>query len=138
MRSTLLMLAVAALSPAVTRAGDLTVKIENVRSAQGSILAALYDSDATYMKVSSARASFKIKATPGEVQYVFHDLAAGKYALSVFHDENDNGRLDTNLLGIPNEGYGFSNSSGRRPPSFSVAAFEFDGTTRSITITLHD
>jgi uncharacterized protein (DUF2141 family) len=129
---------VAALLSPVAFAGDLTVKIPNVRSDQGSILAALYDSEASYMKQPSARATFKVKAAPGEVWYVFHDFPAGKYAISVFHDENGNGTLDRNFVGIPKEGYGFSNRVRGRggPPKFDEAAFEFDGTTRSITITL--
>ena len=39
------------------------------------------------------------------------DLAPGRYALSAFHNENDNGELDTNLLGVPSEGYGFGNDA---------------------------
>jgi uncharacterized protein (DUF2141 family) len=139
MRYTLATFIAAAVFPVAGLAGDLTVKIAHVRNDQGSILAALYDSDASYMKQPAARATFKMKATPGEMQYVFHNLPAGKYAVSVFHDENGNGKLDRNLVGIPKEGYGFSNAASGRsgPPPFSKAAFEFDGTTGSITITLY-
>jgi uncharacterized protein (DUF2141 family) len=126
------------LSPAAAWAGELTVKVDHVRNDRGAILAALYDSETSFMQQPLARATFKLKATPGEVSYVFHDLPPGKYALAAFHDENDNGRLDKNLLGIPKEGYGFSNSSASLgPPRFSQAAFEFNGTTQTITITLH-
>jgi len=47
------------------------------------------------------------------------------YAVSVFHDENYNGKLDTNLLGIPREGVGASNDArgNFRPPKFGAAAF---------------
>ena len=128
----------AVLCPAAALAGDLTVKVDHIRSDRGAILAALYDSEASFMKQPLARATFKVKAASGEVQYVFHDLPPGKYALAAFHDENENGQLDKNLIGIPQEGYGFSNSMGSaRPPGFNQAAFEFDGTTQSITITLH-
>ena len=130
-------LLIAALAPATPLAGDLTVTVDHIRNDHGSILAALYDSDASFMKQPLARASFVLKAAPGELRYVFHGLPPRKYALTVFHDENGNGRLDKNLLGIPKEGYGFSNSSDARPPRFDQAAFDFDGTTRSITITLH-
>jgi uncharacterized protein (DUF2141 family) len=127
-----------ALCPVAASAGDLTVTVDNVRSDRGAILAALYDSEASFMKQPLARATFKVKAANGDVQYVFHDLPAGKYALAAFHDENENGQLDKNFIGIPKEGYGFSNSmGGARPPGFTQAAFEFDGTTQSITISLH-
>lgn len=125
------------LAPAAAWAGDLIVKIDHIRNDQGAILAALYDTEASFMKQPLARATFKVKATPGEVLYVFHDLAPGKYALAVFHDENDNGQLDKGLFGIPKEGYGFSNSTAAGPPKFNQAAFTFDGTPQSITITLH-
>jgi uncharacterized protein (DUF2141 family) len=124
-------------SPVIASAGDLTVTVDHVRSDRGAILAAMYDSEASFMKQPLARATFKVKAATGEVQYVFHDLPAGKYAITAFHDENANGQLDKNLIGIPKEGYGFSNSPGSlEPPPFSQAAFEFDGTTQSINITL--
>jgi uncharacterized protein (DUF2141 family) len=128
---------IAALAPATALAGDLTVTVDHIRNDHGAILAALYDSDTSFMKQPLARATFKLKATPGELRYVFHDLPPGKYALTVFHDENENGQLDKNLLGIPKEGYGFSNSNATRPPRFDQAAFAFDGTAHSITITLH-
>src|SRR5579862_3240653 len=95
-------------SPVAASAGDLTVTVDHVRSDRGAILAALYDSEASFMKQPLARATFKVKAAAGEVSYVFHDLPAGKYALAVFHDENENGQLDKNFVGIPREGYGFS------------------------------
>jgi uncharacterized protein (DUF2141 family) len=128
---------IAALAPATALAGDLTVKVDNIRNDHGTILAALYNSDTSFMKQPLARATFKLKATPGELSYVFHDLPPGKYALTAFHDENENGQLDKNLLGIPKEGYGFSNSTATRPPRFDQAAFDFNGTTASITVTLH-
>jgi uncharacterized protein (DUF2141 family) len=46
-----------------------------------------------------------------------------------YHDENDNGKLDTNAFGLPTEGYGFSNDAQGTlgPPSYTQAAFDFDG-----------
>lgn len=136
MRYLLTGLTAAVLFPALASAGDLTVKIIQVRSDQGSVLAALYDSEASYMQLPSARAHFKVKASRGELTYVFHDLPAGRYALSAFHDENGNDKLDRNILGIPKEGYGFSNARSEGALPFSKAAFDFDGTTGSITVAL--
>jgi uncharacterized protein (DUF2141 family) len=50
-----------------------------------------------------------------------------------------NGKLDTNFLGIPKEGYGFSNGAKGLlgPPSFSDASFQYDGETMDLTISLH-
>jgi len=58
-------------------------------------------------------------------QVVLTDVPAGQYAVSVFHDENLNEKLDKNFMGIPKEGYGASNNPGRkmRAPTFDEACF---------------
>ena len=55
------------------------------------------------------------------MSYSFAELAEGKYAVAVFHDENKNGILDKNYLGIPTEAYGFSNNARR---TFSAPSFK--------------
>ena len=69
----------------------------------------------------------------------FEDILPGTYSLTVIHDENMNGKLDTNLLGIPTEGYGFSNDVKALlgAPSFSAASFQYDGGIIDLTISLH-
>ena len=55
------------------------------------------------------------------------------------YDENANGVLDKNSLGVPTEGYGFSNDAvgSGGPPKFGQAAFDYDGSNKSLTITLN-
>ncbi len=67
---------------------------------------------------------------------IYRDLPAGRYALSLFHDENGNGKLDSNVAGIPIERYGFSRDARGRmgAPDFDAAAIELQGDT---TITVH-
>ncbi|WP_232279356.1 DUF2141 domain-containing protein [Psychromonas ingrahamii] len=59
----------------------------------------------------------------------FTDILPGKYAMAVIHDENTNGKLDTNLIGVPKEGFGFSNNAKAllSAPSFSAPSFEYSG-----------
>jgi uncharacterized protein (DUF2141 family) len=54
-------------------------------------------------------------------------LPKGKYAISIFHDTNEDGELSTNFIGIPKEPYGFSNNPKAKfgPPSFEQSLFEF-------------
>jgi len=68
----------------------------------------------------------------------FTELKAGAYAVITFHDENDNGKLDENALGLPTEGYGFSNDAEGffAAPSFKDAAVMLGGHDRAIGITL--
>ena len=60
-------------------------------------------------------------------------------AIAVIHDEDMNGKLETNLLGIPTEGYGFSNDAKSLVgvPSFSDASFLYDGRNLDLTMSLH-
>jgi uncharacterized protein (DUF2141 family) len=71
-------------------------------------------------------------------QLEFADVAPGEYALSVFHDENGNGQLDTRFMGIPKEPFGASNDARGRfgPPKFDDARFVVDQGVVELTINL--
>jgi uncharacterized protein (DUF2141 family) len=79
-----------------------------------------------------------IKVRAARARCDFEDIPPGTYALAVIHDENMNGKLDTNWLGIPTEGYGFSNDAQAvlQAPSFSAASFAYDGRSLNLTIGL--
>lgn len=115
------------LLPLVTMAQfDLTVTVENVKSNDGKVSAAVYDNAAGFLKFDKV---FKANAVPsqkGSTKVVIKDLPAGTYAVAVFHDENGNDELDTNMLGIPKEPLGFSKGKMKTfgPPSFEECAFE--------------
>lgn len=113
----------------VAAAADLTVTVKDVRNATGSVLIAVYANEDSFMKTQLAKVARKAEARNGEVKFVIHDLPAGKYAVASFHDENGNGKLDRNSLGVPTEGYGFSNDAqgSGGPPKFAQATFDFDG-----------
>jgi uncharacterized protein (DUF2141 family) len=63
---------------------------------------------------------------------VFENLPAGTYAVSTFHDKNNNSKLDTGLFGAPTEKYGFSNNASKpfAPPDFAEAAFTLKGNSQ--------
>jgi uncharacterized protein (DUF2141 family) len=69
---------------------------------------------------------------------VFADLPAGFYAVSVFHDENMNEKLDKNFMGVPKEGYGASNNPKKKmgPPNFDEAKFQSGVADQSVEIML--
>ena len=79
-----------------------------------------------------------IKIRKTQARCDFEDIPPGTYATAVIHDENMNGKLDTNRIGIPTEGYGFSNGAHALlgAPSFSAASFRHDGGMLDLTITL--
>jgi uncharacterized protein (DUF2141 family) len=83
-------------------------------------------------------ARLKEQITTNPMQVAFTGLPPGTYAVTVVHDENDNRKLDRNLLCMPREGYGFSNdaSVGLGPPSFTKAAVTLGQEDKVITITI--
>jgi uncharacterized protein (DUF2141 family) len=72
----------------------------------------------------------------GQAVCEFAGVAPGNYAVSVFHDENRNGKLDRNFIGMPKEGVGASNDAARRlgPPKFDDARFNYQGGSSVMTI----
>jgi uncharacterized protein (DUF2141 family) len=103
------------------------VTIRGIEEIKGSILVAVYNSEDSFMKKHIT--SRKIKITGSEVTLVFENVKADNYAITTFHDENDNDKLDTNFMGIPKELYGFSNDAKGSfgPPSFEKAKVKVDG-----------
>ncbi|MXY53085.1 MAG: DUF2141 domain-containing protein [Gammaproteobacteria bacterium] len=118
----------------------LTVELGAVRSDEGRIYVAVFPESAskTFPDAGDAIAGAWRIASAGSRRFVFAELPPGRYAVTAYHDENGNGELDANMLGIPTEGYGFANDAFGRmgPPSFGAAAVEVgeDGGTADISL----
>jgi uncharacterized protein (DUF2141 family) len=123
-----------AMASAAAQAYDLTVEVLGARSDQGLVLGALYASEASWLKDPLAG---ERQPAGGKSVLVYRNLQPGTYALSLYHDENGNGKLDANVVGIPTERYGFSRDArgSMAPPSFADAALELRG-DQSITVNL--
>jgi len=114
--------------------GDATimVEVEGVRSGEGQMLGLLFNQERGYpTKPDKAMKQVVVPAAKGTVSVSFEGIAPGTYAASVVHDENGNGKLDTNVLGIPKEGVGASNRAKSKlgPPKWKDAKFTVDGDT---------
>jgi len=121
-------LALAAALPAT--ADDITISITGIERSEGMVHWALFDSADSFDGNGAPVVAARSRADEGGIRTTLHDLPSGRYALRLFHDSNGNGELDRNVLGIPREGYGFSNDAGRRgPASFEDAAVTVDGDT---------
>ena len=111
-------------------AADLEVRIKGVKSAEGDVRVALHRHlpDADFPGEESVVAATLRPAKAGTVRFVFTDVGPGAYAVAAFHDADSDGELATNFLGMPTEGYGFSNGAlgFLGPPSFNAAAFTVD------------
>jgi uncharacterized protein (DUF2141 family) len=117
------------------------VQILDIRNSIGTIACALFKSPTGFPTeyLHSATNIMVLKIRKSQARCDFEDIPAGTYALAVVHDENMNGKLDTNWLGIPTEGYGFSNDAKGvlKAPSFSSASFPYVGPDLDLTISLH-
>lgn len=117
------------------------VQILNIRNSTGDVACALYESPDGFPRdfLRSATNIMMIKIRDSQARCDFEDIPPGRYALAVIHDENMNGKLDTNRLGIPTEGYGFSNDAKAvlSAPSFGAASFPYDGRNLALTISLN-
>ncbi|WUR13315.1 DUF2141 domain-containing protein [[Empedobacter] haloabium] len=120
----------------MAQAADMTVGIEGLKNANGQVLVAVFDRAADFLKQPVRVAA--VTAQQGKVRVSIAGLPAGDYALSVFQDENGNGKLDKNVIGMPVEPYGFSNDAAGSfgPPSFLDAVVHLADTGGSATITL--
>ena len=116
------------------------VTILNIRNGIGTVDCALFNSPEGFPAdvLRSAVRLVAMKVPNVEARCDFENIPAGTYALVVLHDENMNGKLDTNWIGIPKEGYGFSKDARAKlsSPSYSAASFEYDGQALDMTITL--
>ncbi len=114
---------------------SIEVTVEDVANNDGKIFLALYNSETNFLEKSYKGTKSEIMNNSSTI--TFEDIPSGVYAISVFHDENDNGKMDTNFMGIPKEDYGCSNDASgfMGPPKWKDAKFELK-TDKTITITL--
>jgi uncharacterized protein (DUF2141 family) len=105
------------------------VEISGLRSERGQMLCALFSSaEAFPTKADKAVARLTAKIAERQAVCDFTGVVPGTYAVSVVHDENSNGKLDRNFVGMPREGVGASNDAKGHmgPPKFSAASFRYE------------
>jgi len=126
----------ALLAPSL-HAADLSVEVRGIAHAGGKIMMTLIDQTESFPNKPAKR--LMVDATPPAASGIFTNLPPGEYAVSIYHDENGNGKLDTNLIAMPTEQYGFSRDARGKmgPPSFADTAFRLDNKDLSIVINLH-
>ena len=108
-------------------ASNLTVEVTNIKNKHGKVAIGLYNKDdKTFANPEKYYKAIFIEIDSKKVVYTFENIPNGTYAVSVMHDENESGKLDKNILGIPKEGYGFSNNvkPAFRSANFKEAKFE--------------
>jgi uncharacterized protein (DUF2141 family) len=109
----------------VPKNNELSVKIVGLKNIKGSILLEILS------EKNKAVHRVKIPVKSEDITFKYTDLATGKYAIRLFHDINNNNKLDTNAFGLPKEPWGVSNNvpAVLGPPSFQKMLFDFSGNT---------
>lgn len=113
--------------------GNLEVRLVNLKNTKGQICLSLFSGAKGFPrggKGSNLKTSRCTAIEKGGSMMTFNTLPYGVYAIAVIHDINSDGRLNQNALGLPTEGFGFSNSPPLRagPASFSESQFFLSGT----------
>jgi uncharacterized protein (DUF2141 family) len=118
-----------------------TIKVDVVglHNNNGEVYCALYSSaDGFPDGFAKATKTATAKIMNEQAVCEFPAVTPGEYAISVFHDENSNGKLDRNFMGMPKEGVGASNDAKGSfgPPKFGDARFSYKGGPQELTIPL--
>jgi uncharacterized protein (DUF2141 family) len=133
----LILLSLLSATPAGSAGTGLQASVKGVRNAKGRVGCLLFDSpDGFPGNQKKARQRVLGAIVDGAALCTF-DAPAGSYAIVAMHDENANGKLDTNLVGVPTEGYGASrNAHGTFDPKYEDARFDYRGGSLTMPITL--
>ena len=117
------------------RTSKLTITIKKLRNDRGVVYVALFSDEKGFDSNRPIRGG-AVPISERTAQIVFGNLPSGEYGISFFHDENKNGVLDSNLLGIPTEGFGFSNDAMGLfgPPGFSKVVFPYRDDSSEIVL----
>ena len=106
---------------------SIRIKVTGLRSDEGLLACGLFVED-NWLRAGA------VPGEGGEIEEgvatcVFRDVEPGTYAISTYHDENGDGRLDTGFMRIPKEGTAASNNAYRKfgPPRYRDAKFDYDG-----------
>ncbi|TCD06961.1 DUF2141 domain-containing protein [Erythrobacteraceae bacterium CFH 75059] len=119
--------------------GRVEVAVSDLRSARGSVMACLTGDPVTFPRCNDDPNAQRLVVPAGRGHaLVFRNVAPGRYAVALLHDENGNGRADRSLGMIPREGFGFSRDAPVRmgPPRFDDAAFTTSGGETRLAITV--
>lgn len=117
---------------------SLSVRVHSLKNGKGQVLISLFDQEKAFPSQTDLALKKDKIELQGETVATFKILGVkpGDYAISVVHDENGDGKLGTNFLGIPNEGVGSSNDAKGSfgPPKFRDARFTVPSPCRELSL----
>jgi uncharacterized protein (DUF2141 family) len=118
-------------------AGEVTIKVTNLRSSEGVVRACMTQVEAIFPKCIRDPGSHRTVVPAGKsVTIRFNNVEPGSYAIALLHDENENGKADRALGMMPKEGYGFSRDAkvSMGPPDWDDAVFRIAESDKVLSI----
>ena len=119
-------------------ASKFILSVDGFGSNDGKVMIALFNSEEGYSETGENFKSIALEIKDRKCEWVIENLPFGEYAIKLYHDENSNGKMDRNMLGIPSEDYAFSNNATGNfgPAEYEDAKFIFNkaGQNHKITI----
>lgn len=105
---------------------EITINISNIQENAGTIEVGVYDTGENFLESGHTYKTYSIPVKNNKASLLIEDLPAGNYAISLYHDENSDGKCNRNFIGIPKEPYAFSNNFKPKfsKPSFKDCVFE--------------
>lgn len=119
--------------------GSLIIEVKNIEKLKGMVWVGIYRSEEDFLNKEKAIIYgydvYQLETMTIEIP----DFPYGQYAMALFHDENNNGEMDRNIVGIPSEPYAFSQplKSKWRLPKFSEVIFDFNAQNTTLNTALH-
>ncbi len=119
-----------------TPVDEIRFRVTGLRSDEGALVCGLFPRE-SWLKTGSPGEDDRIEG--GEATCLFKDVPAGTYGISAYHDENGNGKLDSNFFRIPKEGTAASNDARGKmgPPKFEDARFVYEGGVLELEAAMH-
>jgi len=107
--------------------GSVHLTVQHIQSPKGSINIGVFNSEDSFLEAGKEIQTHSIPVDDTkDISVSFPSLPYGTYSIAIYHDVNNNGKLDTNLFGIPKEPYGFSNNARSKwgAPKYEIARFD--------------
>ena len=121
------------------KTGKIIIEVSGFENNNGMMFAHLYNNESYFPKQSDKAFMFaKVQIKNKKAFVVFEDVPYGNYAITVHHDENNNGIMDKTWIGYPAEGFGLSNNPTiyLSVPSYDECKFKLESSELTLKIKL--
>ena len=118
--------------------GNLTLEVNGIQNQRGQVCVRLFSGSRGFPDGATGKVTRQCsKITDNSMTFTFKNLTSGSYAIAAFHDQNNDGKLNRNSVGMPTEGYAFSNNPAitrSGPPKYGETVFLLAGPNTNLRI----